>query len=360
MSLPSVTSLALARLLLGASVLAALACAPPAAPPRGAPAAPTAEPTTAAAPPALRTVRYGLIFSIGNTPAYIAHERGYFAAEGIDPQFEPVQVTSEALTQVSVGNLEAATVTVGAAVLNSLARGIDIKLIAGNDGFPPAGPGGNPFLVRKDLYDSGITDASGLRGRKVGGNSLGVFTEYGIDQALRTAGLTIEDVEFVQVPFPDIPAAFANRVIDAAFVAEPFGTVAITQGTAVQIVPEFMRGAQQTVIMGGPSLLRDPELATAFLRAYLRGLRDVQAAGFTDEIAAIVEKYTRVPAATIQRLRLPYWDPEGRVNWDSLMDQQRFYLARGYLNYSEPLDLQRLLSEDGPRQAALATLNRAR
>jgi hypothetical protein len=65
-----------------------------------------------------------------------------------------------------------------------------------------------------------------------------------------------------------------------------------------------------------------------------------------------------VPAATIQRLLLPYWDPEGRVNWDSLLDQQRFYLARGYLNYREPLDLPRVLGEDGPRQAALAALSR--
>ena len=307
--------------------------------------------------PQLRPLRTGMILSIANTPFYVAQERGYFAAENLEWQYEPVQVTAEAIAQVGAGNLDAATVTVGAAVLNSVARGVGIKVISGNDGFPPSGPGGNPFLVRKDLYESGITDASGLRGRRVGGNGTGVFTEYGIDQAMRTAGLTIDDVEFVQVPFPDIPAAFANRAIDAAFVAEPFGTVAISQGLAVQIVPEFMRGAQQTVIVGGPSLLQDRAMAEAYLRVFLRGVRDVQREGFTDEIAAMVEKYTRVPAATVQRLMLPYWDPEGRVNWDSLMDQQRFYMARGYLNYSEPLDLVRVLSEDGPRQAALASLS---
>jgi NitT/TauT family transport system substrate-binding protein len=309
-------------------------------------------------PRQLRPVRTGLILSIANTPFYIAQERGYFAAEGLAWQYEPVQVTAEAIAQVGAGNLEAATVTVGAAVLNSVARGVSIKIVSGNDGFPPAGPGGNPFLVRKDLYDSGITDASGLRGRRVGGNATGVFTEYAIDQAMRTAGLTIDDVEFVQVPFPDIPAALANRAIDAAFVAEPFGTVAISQGLAVQILPEFLRGAQQTVLVGGPTLLREPALAEAYLRVFLRAVRDVQREGFSDEIAASVEKYTRVPAATIQRLLLPYWDPEGRVNWDSLLDQQRFYLMRGYLNYREPLDLPRVLGEDGPRQAALAALAR--
>jgi NitT/TauT family transport system substrate-binding protein len=298
----------------------------------------------------------GMILSISVTPIYIAMERGYLAEENVDLQYEPVQVTSQALTQVGAGNLEVANVTVGAAVLNSIARGINIKLISGNGSYPPSGPGGNYFLLRKDLYDSGITDASGLRGRRVGGNSLGVFTEYAIDQAMRTAGMTIDDVEFVQVPFPDIPAAFANKAIDAAIVAEPFGTVAMSQGTAVQIIPGWLAGAQQTVIMAGPTLLEDPTLAEGFMRAFLRGLRDVTAEGITPDIAAIVEKYTRVPAELVQRQSHPYWDPQGRVNWDSRMDQQRFYMSRGEVTYVEPLDLLGVLSEDGPRRRALATL----
>jgi NitT/TauT family transport system substrate-binding protein len=340
-------SLLIGLLTLGLGAPAAVARAPQPSPATDAALAPL---------PQARTIRMGMILAIGMAPIYVARERGYFAAENLDLQYEPVQVTSEAIAQVATGNLEVANVTVGAAVLNSIQRGIDIKIISGNDGYPPEGPGGNPFLVRRDLYDAGITDTSGLRGRKVGGNSLGVFTEYGVDQALRTGGLTIDDVEFVQIPFPDIPAAFANRVIDAAFVAEPSGTVAIMQGNAVQIVPEFMRGAQQTVLMGGPSLLRDPALAEAFMRAYLRGVRTVQAEGFSPEIAAIVEQYTRVSADLVQRIRLPHWDSDGRVNWDSLADQQRFYIARGSATYREPMDLVQILSEDGPRQAALASL----
>ena len=317
-----------------------------------------AVPEAAAPLPQLQTVRMGAILGLATTPFYLAKERGYLAAEGIDLQYEPVQVTAESIAQLAAGNLEVANVTLGAAVLNSLTRGIDIRIISGNDGFPPAGPGGNPMLVRKDLYDQGVTDATGLRGRKVAGNSLAVFTEYAIDQALRTGGLTIDDVEFVPIPFADIPAALANNVVEAAFDTEPSATVAITQGSAVRIIPEFARGAQQTVLMAGPNLLREPALAAGFLRAFLRGVRDAQAEGFTPDNAALVEQYTRVPAALVQQVGLPYWDPDGRVNWDSLMDQQRFYMARGEVNYSEPLDLLHLLSEDGPRQAAVASLNR--
>ncbi len=323
----------------------------------GAEPAAVAEAASVAAPlPQLRPVRMGLILGVATASFYIAQERGWFTAEGIDWQYEPLQVTSEALAQVATGNLEVANVTVGAAVLNSLVRGLDVKVIAGNTSYPPNGPSINAFMVRKDLYDSGVTDASGLRGRRVGGNSLGVFTEYAIDKALATGGLGMDDVEFVQMPFPDIPAGFSNRAIDAAFTIEPAVSVIRAQNSAVQIVPEWLRGAQETVLMGGPTFLRDRPLAEAFLRVYLRGVRALEAEGMTPETAALVERYTHVSADLVRGMRTPYVDPDGRVNWDSLMDQQRFYMARGSATYSTPLDLERVLGEDGPRQAAVAAL----
>jgi NitT/TauT family transport system substrate-binding protein len=310
----------------------------------------------AAPVPQLRPVRMGLILGVATASFYIAQERGWFTAEGIDWQYEPLQVTSEALAQVATGNLEVANVTVGAAVLNSIVRGLDVKVIAGNTSYPASGPGANAFMIRKDLYDGGLTDASGLRGKRVGGNAVGVFTEYAIDKMLATGGLGMDDVEFVQMPFPDIPAGFSNQAIDAAFVIEPAVSVIRAQNTAVQIVPDWLRGAQETVLMGGPSLLRDPALAEAFLRVYLRGVRAFQSEGLTPDTAALIERYTHVSADLVRGMRPPYVDPDGRVNWDSLMDQQRFYMARGSATYSEPLDLVRVLGEDGPRQAAVAAL----
>src|SRR5262245_15105434 len=206
---------------------------------------------SAAPQPQLRPVRMGMILSSGGAPLYLAQERGWFAAEGIDWTYEPLQVTSEALAQVGTGNLEIANVTIGAAVLNSIVRGVDVKIIAGNSNYPPTGPGVNAMMVRKDLYDGGVTDASGLRGRRVAGNALGVFTEYAIDKAMRTAGMTIDDVEFVPMPFADMPAGFANRAIDAGFVIEPSVTVARLQGTAVQIVPEWLQGADRKSVVVG-------------------------------------------------------------------------------------------------------------
>jgi NitT/TauT family transport system substrate-binding protein len=318
-----------------------------------------AEASGSAAPQQRTKVRMGMILSIAGTPFFITQDRGYFAAENLDVDFEPVQVTSEAIAQVAAGNLDLAIATVGAAVLNTVSRGIDIRIVSGVHGNPPSGHGGDPMLARKDLYDAGLVrDANGLRGRKVAGNSLGVYTEYAINGAMRTAGLTIDDVEFVAIPFPDIPNALANQAVDAAFVPEPAATAAIDRGVGVQIIPEFLRGAQITVLIAGPSFLRDRVAAEGFMRAYIRGLRDLQTEGWNSpSVAESIERYVRVPAAVAMKILPEYADPEGRINWDSLMDQQRFYMDRGYTNYTQPIELTRL-NDDGPRQAALQSLSR--
>ena len=60
-------------------------------------------------------------------------------------------------------------------------------------------------------------------------------------------------------------------------------------GYAVQIVPEFLRGAQITVLVAGPTYLRDRAVAEAFMRALLRGLNDLATQGWNSpENAAIV------------------------------------------------------------------------
>ena len=353
MSVSRYALLALTALLPLSGPTAAAATRPPAAAAEIVPASAAAVPL-----PQLTRIRTGLIPIIPSAVFFVPMDKGYFAQEGIEVDWQPVQVTTEAIAQVAAGNLELASATVGAAVLNGFSRGVDTKILSGLHGNPPSGPGGDPFIVRKDLYDSGQVRDAALRGRKVATNSAGVFAEYAVNGAMQTAGLSVADVDFTPIQFPDIPQALANNAVDAAFVPEPFGTAAIEAGYAVQIVPEFLRGAQITVLVGGPSLLRDRPLTEAFMRGLLRGLSDLATQGWvTPENAAIIEKYTRVPAGTVAKIIPQYCDPDGRINWDSLMDQQRFYMSRGEVTYAEPLDLLQW-SDDSARQAALRALGR--
>ncbi len=363
--------------LLPACLLVLVACTPaPSAAPRAAPppaaaassgtsassapsaAQPAAPAAAAPAPVAQRTrVIAGYIPTIAALPYYLGIERGYFEAEGVDLESENVAVTTEALAQAAAGNLQVANITVGVAALNIFASGIEIKILGGTFGTPPTGPHGFPFVVAKALYDSGeVRDIPSLRGRKVALNGTGVFSEYGLKEALRTGGLTVSDVDVQIMSFPDMPVALGNTAVAAAFPPEPFATQSLELGVAVPLVTDYLHGVQGGVMVAGEAFMKDRPAVEAFLRAYLRSLRDLDREGYTSpEIAAIAEKYTRVPVAVLQKTLPQYNDPEMRVNVASLMDQQQFYLDQGYLRFTEPLDLTRWI-EDGPRTAALAAI----
>jgi len=313
-------------------------------------------PTTAAAPlvPQRTQVAVGFVPAVQEAPYYVAKEKGYFDAENLDVDLLPVRASAEAVTQVGVGNLQAADVALNPATLNAFAGGVDVKIIAGEYGTPPTASDGFMFLVRKTLFDSGaVRDVADLRGRKLAFNSASGIGWYAIDRMLREAGLTLDDVDSTIITFGDMPAAFANAVVDAAFMPDPFGPQTIELGVAVSIAPQFLRDTQVGVVVVGEAFQKDPRLAEAFLRAYVRALRDLERDGYTSpEHAAIIEKYTNVPLAVLQKLARPYADPELRIHVASLMDQQRFYLERGELRYGEPLDLTRWIDER-PRIAAV-------
>src|SRR5207249_4191383 len=76
-------------------------------------------------------LRVGMIPVVANATIFVPLEKGYFAAEGIDLEWEPVASTSEATGQLAAGNIDLTPTTMSAALLNAWARGVDIKIVSG-------------------------------------------------------------------------------------------------------------------------------------------------------------------------------------------------------------------------------------
>jgi NitT/TauT family transport system substrate-binding protein len=345
--------------------LAACAPAPAARPEPAASAPPPPAPPAAAAPAAPPTplperaivrVGYAPVYSLA--PTFIAKEMGYFDAENLDVQLEQIASGPEGFAATAAGHLEVTTTSAAAAVLNAWATGVDIRMFAAEQAYLAEGPAGTALVVRKELKDSGqVTRVADLRGRKVAINALGTATEWSADAGLRTDGLTAADVDLTPMNFPDVLPALANGAVDAALAIEPTATGAVVNGVGEFLTTDIALGAQITVLIGNGTWLRQkPDVATRYLVAYLRAARDLYGDGWhRDDNVAIIEQWTRLPAATIQRVLPIYCDPNGVINVDSLEAQQAFYMERGYLRYSAPLALRGFL-DDGPRAAAVARL----
>jgi NitT/TauT family transport system substrate-binding protein len=196
-------------------------------------------------------------------------------------------------------------------------------------------------MISKASCESGaIKSVADLKGKKVSVNARGA-TEYWLSQALGTGGLTLDDIDLQTLAFPDAVAALQSGAVDAAMVGEPLATKAEQDGIAVRLATDFpVQDVQPTVVFANEGFLKNnPEAATGLVTAYLKASRDLTGAGFLDPAnLAIIEQYTKVPAALVAAAAKPVYPVDGQINFEGLAKLQTFFRQRGLLEYNEDLD----------------------
>jgi NitT/TauT family transport system substrate-binding protein len=328
-------STALTALLALALVLAA--CAPASTP------APTQAPA-----PAPVTLRTGYIPVIFYAPLYLGIERGYFAAEGITLELTPIQSGNDAIVQLAAGNFDVALGGANAGLFNAVHKGLKFQIVAPLHSERP--PLTTPLII--SAKNDTIKTVADLKGKKVAVNALGAGTEYWLNEALKTGGLTMADIQLEAMPFANIAAALDSGQLDAAVMSEPFVTTAADKGLVKILKNDYINGFTATYVFMSALATERPEVARGFLRAYIKACRELQGDYMTDELAGILEKYTKVPADVAKRLPLPQFNPDAKVPLADLQALQMYFMGRGLLDYAEPLDLTSLVNTQLAEEAA--------
>lgn len=314
-------------------------------------AAAGASPTTSAASPVtggspaanLTKVTVGYVPVLIYGPVLLAAGKGYFARQGLDVDLQPLPGGADMVVLTANGNFDIGIGGTGPAYFNAAARGVDLKIISPLH-FERA-PQATPLMVSKKRFDSGeLTKVSDLKGKKVSVNARGA-TEYWLDTALRTDGLTINDVDLQTLGFSDVPAALESGALDGAMLGEPLATQAEQKGIAVRLQANFPSDFQPTFAWVNPDFARDHrDLVVGFEAAMLQGCRDLLAPGWdSDENLAILQQYTKVPADLIRAASRTYCEPNGAVHEQDLATLQSFFKDRGLLDYDTPLDIATLV-----------------
>jgi NitT/TauT family transport system substrate-binding protein len=150
----------------------------------------------------------------------------------------------------------------------------------------------------------------------------------------------MSDIQLTTVAFAQVPPALDNGSLDAAILGEPLTTINKDKGLVTVLADDFISGFTATYLyFGEPLIANKPEVARGFLKAYLRACRDLQGAYMNKDVAAIIEKYTKVPADVILRASPAQYDPNGAVPLDNLKTLQDYFLKRGELEYKDALDV---------------------
>jgi NitT/TauT family transport system substrate-binding protein len=188
-------------------------------------------------------------------------------------------------------------------------KGLDLKLVA--NGASTTGEKGKDIGGVVVPAGSSIQSPKDLAGKTVSVNNLSNIGDTTIKSVVEKAGGDPSSVKFVEVAFPDAPAALANKQVDAAWILEPFLSKAVAEGGKI-ISSNFVDMSPELDIAGyftkADTIKGKAELTQKFTRAMNKSLEYAQA--HPQEVRDIVGTYTKIDEATRAKIVLPRYRVE--------------------------------------------------
>ncbi|MGF1661779.1 MAG: ABC transporter substrate-binding protein [Kineosporiaceae bacterium] len=285
----------------------------------------TAEAADASVPPT--TVTVGVIPIVDVAPLYLGVEQGFFAARGLELELVPAQ-GGAAIVPGVVSEEYQFGFSNNTSLLLATDSGIELQMVAA--GSSSTGVEGEDFGAVVASADSGITDAADLAGRRVAVNTLNNIGDTTVRDAVAQAGGDDSTIEFVELAFPDMPAALENGDVDAAFVVEPFLTITTSAG-ATPVAWMYATAAEDlsvaTYFTSDAYAAENPDVVAAFQAAMIESQE--YATDNPDALREILTTYTEIDAALIPEITLPAFPSE--INDASIEELNRLATEQGVL-----------------------------
>jgi len=313
------------------SVLALAACS------SGSPSGGSAGEDAGGSDGSLEKITVGVIPIVDTAPIWLGDSKGFFAEEGLDLEIETATGGSAIVPGIQSGSYDFAfSNLISVMVAND--KGLDMKFVA--NGISTTGD------VKSDVgsvlvkEDSKISSPKDLAGKKVSVNNLSNIGDTTIKSIVEEDGGDPGSIEFVEVPFPDAPAALQNGIVDAAWILEPFQSSALDDG-AKMLSANFAEFDPELDVAGyftsAEYAQENPEVTEKFTTAMNKSLQYAQEN--PDEVREIVGTYTKISEEVRAEMVLPRF----RADFNREAVQKLGDAALSYGTLSKPVDLEKLL-----------------
>jgi NitT/TauT family transport system substrate-binding protein len=277
-------------------------------------------------------IKIGSLKAANVGAAFVAKDKGYFAAEGLDVDFAYFESAQPVAVGVASGSLDFGCTSTSAGMYALAGQGA-LRIISG---MYSEAPGFHNFGIMASLksYAAGVKRYQDLPGHSVAISQVGSPVHYSLALIAEKYHLDLKSMRIEPLQgIPQIVSAIQGNQIDAAV------------NTATAINPLLLK--HQAELLGwigddapwqaaitmttAKAIAERPKTVAAFLRAFKRGARDYHDA-FTgpdekrqdgpnaDEILGILSKYTGQPPEQI-KLSVAYVDGDARVDVQDIYHQ---------------------------------------
>jgi NitT/TauT family transport system substrate-binding protein len=254
-----------------------------------------------------KQVKVGVIPILDVAPIYLGKEKGFFSKRGIELTLETGQGGAAIVPGVVSGQFQFGFSNV-TSLLIAQTRGLPLKVVANGVASTGKDKADYSGIVTRD---DAIKTAADLDGKQVSVNTLKNIGDSTIRASVRKAGGDPSSIKFVELAFPDMPAALDAGRVDAVWVVEPFLSATLAAGGHL-VASNYVDTAPDLTValyFTSEQLTKDdPDLVSKFTEAMNESLAYADA--HPDEARQVLTSYTQIDKAVIQKLILPKWPTE--------------------------------------------------
>ncbi|MDY7083882.1 MAG: ABC transporter substrate-binding protein [Actinomycetota bacterium] len=253
-------------------------------------------------------VKVGVIPILDVAPIYLGKEKGFFASRDIELTMEAGQGGAAIVPGVVSGQFQFGFSNM-TSLLIAQTKNVPIRTVAA--GVASTGEQGKDFGAVMVKADSPIKTAADLAGKKISVNTLKNIGDTTVRESVRKAGGDPKSVAFVEMPFPNMPAALQDGQVDASWVVEPQLSQVKAAGGRL-VASNFVDAAPGLTVAAYFTSAKladeDADLVRRFTEAITESL--TYAGSHPDEVRAILGSYTKIDEKTRGELILPKWPTE--------------------------------------------------
>jgi NitT/TauT family transport system substrate-binding protein len=229
--------------------------------------------SAATAPPEQPTITVEAVPTADEAGLYIAYDDGFFRDEGLNVKIAPTGGGELTLPDLKSGKAQIVVGNYVSFVQMQVKHEADLRIIADGSLMQP---GNQAIYVMPDSRYHSAADLAKFHA-KIGVNTPNNVGQLLIGSLLQSDGQSLSDVNLYAPPnaFTDLMKMLPEGKIDAAWLPEPFGTIAEQSFGAVQLA-DLDQGALKNFPIGcyiGTAnwIKSHPDTVAAFLRALTKG-----------------------------------------------------------------------------------------
>lgn len=268
---------------------------------------------------------------------YLAQHFGEFDNENLAVQIVTL-APADALTQLASRQIDACICAFNPGIFNAIHSGVDVRAVAGTFSKLQDSVG---VYVRPDLAAEQPNDLKGKKLAISSGYASAVVTD--ITRWLHPAGMSLSDIEPLNVPMTDAFTALNSGGAAAAYLVEPYSTMAADRGVGV-FAPGSDAQSLGTAFFFGKRLLEDdPQVGAAFLRAIVRTTRTYLQGSYhsNQKVVDAMASEFNVDSETLRSVGEVEFDPNLTTrSWPARSeDVQKIWISLGgdILDYQTPV-----------------------